>query len=116
MSEAKNVQHSLSVLLEAVFEWMQQLVFLLVNFTHCFIPWNLVPTPWPIYERFLKLLEIPRELVWKPTLNNEWSSKKISRGVECKPKPSHSFGQDVLKEKLSHSVLRNRRNKMQSKE
>ena len=69
-----------------------------------------------VYERFLKLLEIPRELVWKPTLNNEWSSKKISRGVECKPKPSHSFGQDALKEKLSHSVLCNRINKMQSKE
>lgn len=65
---------------------------------------------------FSKLLEIPRELVWKPTLNNEWSSKKISRGVDCKPKPSHSFGQDVLKEKLSHSVLCNRINKMQSKE
>ena len=44
------------------------------------------------------------------------SSKKIAKGVECKPKPSHSFGQDFLKEKLSYSVLRNRINKMQSKE
>lgn len=42
--------------------------------------------------------------------------KKFPEVVECKPKPSHSFGQDFLKEKLSYSVLCNRINKMQSKE
>lgn len=56
MSEAKNVPTLVFKTIISCF-WVNAAIgIFIVNFTHCFIPWNLVPTPWPIIWTFSKIV------------------------------------------------------------